>query len=90
MENERKKWIRDIRDGDQQLAGTQRPEVLGRGVGCIAKPFDGVEHTAARGRGDHVGLTKHARYRRGGDAGPAGHLVDGGHGGFMILEKFLS
>ena len=81
LKDQRKKWIRDVRDGHQQLAGAQRPEILGGGIRRIVEELDCLHHLAARvGRHD-ARLAQHPRHGGGRDPGVFRDLVDVGHGG---------
>ena len=79
LEDQREEWIRDVRDGDEQLAGAQRAQVLGRGVRRVIEELDGLHHFAARIGRDDIRLAEDAGDGGGGDAGAFGDLVDVGH-----------
>ena len=82
LQNQREERIRDVRHGDQELAGSEHPEILGGGVRFVREPFDGLQHFAARGRCDDIGLTEDARDRGRGHASTLGDFVDIRHVGF--------
>jgi hypothetical protein len=79
LENQRKKWIGDVRHGDEQLARAQRAQVFRRGVRLVVEELDRLHHFTARvGRHD-TGLAQDTGDRGRGDAGALGDLVDVGH-----------
>jgi hypothetical protein len=68
LQNQREKRIRQIGDGDQNLAGAKRAQALRRGIRLVAQPFNGREDPASRGGGDDAWLTEHTGDRGGGNA----------------------
>jgi len=60
LENEREKWIGNIGDRHDQLAGFQRAKIFCSGVRLEPEALDGVQHPAPRGFGDNIGTAEHA------------------------------
>jgi hypothetical protein len=64
LQDEREEGIRDVRHGDEHLAGSERPQALGRRVRRVAQRLDGGHDRGAR-RGVHeTGTAEHARHGR--------------------------
>ena len=87
LENQREKWVGDVGHRDEQLAGAQRAQVLGRGVRRVVEELDGLHHFAAGVGRDDVGLAQDTGNGGGGDAGAFGDLVDVGHSGVPSYRR---
>ena len=79
LEDEREEGVRDVGDGDNQLAGAQRAQALGDRVRREAEAFDRLQDAPAGARRDDVRAAQDTRDGRGRDTGALGDFVDGGH-----------
>src|SRR3954470_1667315 len=79
LQDQREERVRDVGNGDQELARPEGPQVLGRGVRRVRHDFDRVQHAAACFRRDHLRTAQYTRHRRRGYPRPFRNLVDVRH-----------
>ena len=79
LQDHREERVGDVGHGDQQLAGAQRAQALGGGVGGVAQRVDGLHDRRPGGGVDELGPGQHPRHGGRRDPGFPCHVANRRH-----------